>query len=509
MTFITQQHIVRGLVILLLAALLAACGTNNPQQSFQATLPGSGNDAPLYTATPTVTPTLTATFTLTPTPSETPTPTLTPTDTLTPTNTLTPTDTLTPTHTLTPSNTPTLTPSPTFTPSPTPTQPLFTLTPVDAAANPAGVTVTPAALPVDGGWSCGAFPCEDDIDGWLQKLQVPPGFTVEHAGQFPGTPQQLTVGRDGRLYATTFVEPGRVGGVGVLNADGEPSVYVDGMVSPVGLAFQPGTDVLYVSARLAAASGGVIYRVPPGGGAPVTVVDDLPCCWREIDNQVNGMAFGPDGLLYVGVSALTDHGESDDPEREPYTESVAGEASVLRVNPHTGDYDVYAQGIRHPFDVTFDSAGQFYTTDSGTLEGPGDRLLAMNEGGHYRFPYWRSLGCTECPLLRRDATYSDALLALPDFSLPRGLAAYTGDQFPASVFDSLFVALWHDNGSGQRVVRVAPDGIPEDDVSLAAYTPEPFVTGLMRPIDVVVAPDGSLLVLDSVYGHVWRVRYVG
>jgi glucose/arabinose dehydrogenase len=52
------------------------------------------------------------------------------------------------------------------------------------------------------------------------------------------------------------------------------------------------------------------------------------------------------------------------------------------------------------------------------------------------------------------------------------------------------------------VIQVDPRRVGEDN-----YTPQAFVTGLIRPIDVAVAPDGSLVVADYVYGHIWRVVY--
>jgi hypothetical protein len=35
------------------------------------------------------------------------------------------------------------------------------------------------------------------------------------------------------------------------------------------------------------------------------------------------------------------------------------------------------------------------------------------------------------------------------------------------------------------------------------------VTGLVRPIDVIQDADGALVVADSIYGHIWRIRYTG
>ena len=52
------------------------------------------------------------------------------------------------------------------------------------------------------------------------------------------------------------------------------------------------------------------------------------------------------------------------------------------------------------------------------------------------------------------------------------------------------------------MIRVDPRRVGDDN-----YVPQAFVTGLIRPIDVTVAPDGSLVVADYVYGHIWRVVY--
>jgi glucose/arabinose dehydrogenase len=185
------------------------------------------------------------------------------------------------------------------------------------------------------------------------------------------------------------------------------------------------------------------------------------------------------------------------------------EASILRIQPHTGEREVFAQGLREPFDLTFDSAGQFYATDSGTLEGPVDRILAVDEGEHYGWPFWRTRGCTDCPIRDRRVDIQPDLLTLPDYTLPRGIVAYTGTQFPENVFDSIFVAFWNGTDNAQRIVRIVPDEIPTNEEALALYEPEPFVTGLIRPIDVTLDSEGALVIADFIYGNIWRVRYVG
>lgn len=469
----------RFLLILCLALLIAACAPQ--QQAFQATVAPTdiGAAAPVYSPTPT----LTATATLTVTPS--------------------PTATVTPTPTLTPSLT--STPSPTF----TPTQPLVTLTAPAREGAPRAVLNRPADLAPTAGWSCGDFPCEDDIDGFMARIQVPPGYQLDHLGQFPGQPMQIVYGPDDRLYATVLEDGAtRSGAVYMLNADGSTTRYAGDFFSPVGLAFQPGTDVLYVSSRRTPEKDGALWRIVPGD-APEIVLDDLPCCYGLIDNQPNGIVFGPDGYLYLGIGGLTDHGESLVPASAAYAEIQPLEAAILRIQPHTGAVEAFARGLRNPYDITFDATGQFYATDQGLVSGQGDRLLVVEAGAHFGWPYWRTRGCEGCPVKPANLdVVPDAVSFLP-YSIPRGLVAYTGTQFPQNMFNNLFVTLWNGTDDAQRVVRFDPLALARADSSGEPVEGEPFVTGLIRPIDVAVAPDGSLVVADFIYGHVWRVSYTG
>lgn len=465
--------------VVILAVLVAACA---PQQTtFQATVvsldPEAG--APVYSPTPS----------------------------------LTPTHTPTQTATLTPTSTPTLTPTPTLTltstPSPTPTTTLRTLTPPSREGAPRAALHHPPQPAATTGWSCDDFPCEDDIDGFMRRIRVPQGFQLEHVGQFPGQPMQITYGPDGRLYATVLEDGAtRSGAVYAMREDGTSERYAGDFFSPIGLAFQPGADVLYISSRLTPDEGGALWRVVPGGD-PELVLDDLPCCYSLIDNQPNGLVFGPDGYLYMGVGALTDHAESLNPAHEPYAEVGTLEAAVLRIQPHTGEVEPFARGLRNPYDITFDSEGQFYATDQGLVSGQGDRLLRLESGRHHGWPYWRTRGCADCP--PRPAgldVVPDAAVFMP-YSIPRGIVAYTGTQFPQNLFDSLFVVLWNGTEEAQRVMLFTPLNLARAREGDELATGEPFITGLIRPIDVALAPDGSLVVADFIYGHVWRVRYTG
>lgn len=377
------------------------------------------------------------------------------------------------------------------------------------ASPPPPIAPQPAPLMPTAGWSCDDFPCEDDLAGWQSRIGVPPGFAVEYVGRWPGQPMQMTYGPDGRLYATVLENGTRAGAVYALGADGQVERVSPAFVSPVGLAFQPGTGALFVSSRLTPTRGGAVWRVDVGTGQAEVLRADLPCCRTSIDQQPQGLAFGPDGALYLGVGALTDRGEPTDPQRYRYATPQPYEASILRIDPQTGEAEVYAGGLRDPYDLAFAADGRLYATDNGTASGIGDRVLRVSQGAHYGWPFYRTRGCEDCPPTDYSLPLQPDLLPLRPYTLPRGLTVYDGQSFPANYAQSLFVAFWNGVPGGQRVVRIEPDALPTDAERLRQYVPEPFVTGLVRPVDVVVAPDGALVVTDFVYGLIWRVVWTG
>ena len=90
---------------------------------------------------------------------------------------------------------------------------------------------------------------------------------------------------------------------------------------------------------------------------------------------------------------------------------------------------------------------------------------------------------------------------------------YTGTQFPAAYRNRIFIAehgSWNRSRKiGYRVAMVTLEGDK-------AVRYESFVEGWLqgeqawgRPADVLVAPDGSLLIADDSAGAIYRIRYIG
>ena len=99
-------------------------------------------------------------------------------------------------------------------------------------------------------------------------------------------------------------------------------------------------------------------------------------------------------------------------------------------------------------------------------------------------------------------------------SAPLGCTFYSGAAFPAEYRGDYFVCYhgsWNrSRPTGYRVVRVRVQGGKPRRI-------EHFVDGFLpegrepigRPVDVLTAPDGSLLVSDDFGGRIFRVHWVG
>ena len=391
------------------------------------------------------------------------------------------------TATVAPTDAPTTTPVP----SPAAVAALPTATPPPASPTSAPLpSPTPTSGPLNdpvpalpkGGASCQDYPCPDDAAGWEARIQVPPGFHVRHFAVVAGNPNSITFGPDDLLYIATMQ-----GAIWTLDPQGEATLFQDGFVVPVGLAFQPGTDRLYVSSR---AGGSEAQISVIAEGATQQVLGGIPCCYAGL-HAANGLAFGPDGYGYVAVGARADHGEVLDTDQQDTLHPW--EASVLRFSPDGQEVEVYAQGLRNAYDIAWDASGRLFAADNAPDFGPPDEFHLVLPGKMYGYPWYECDTCFPAPA---DVTIEPPLYELLPHVAPTGITAYTAEQFPG-YYNNIFLALWSAFEGAQKIVRFGPGGEGMTD----------FATGFAEPADVTVGPDGSLYVADWATGVVFRIFY--
>jgi glucose/arabinose dehydrogenase len=343
-------------------------------------------------------------------------------------------------------------------------------------------------------------------------VQVPPGFEARPYAQpeLASLPTAITFGPDGMLYMLTY--SGDI--FAMQDTDGDQyaemsqRIYLDDseqLFHAVGLAFHDG--VMYVSD-----SGKVsTFEDSDGDGRLDTftpVVTGLVTL-EYPDHSNNGIAFAPDGKLYIPVGAASDHG--------PVTSDMEG--VILRVNPDGSDLEVFASGFRNPYDLAFSPEGELFTADNNpdflddTLHFlPPEELDFVREGRHYGFPDafgFMNVGQdSEPPIVEFYPSVATA-----------GLTYYSSDHFPPDYQNGLFVALWGTAAptpqersltNGRMVVFVSltprEDGGYGGEWRVFAW----FRQGSdYRPIDAIVGDDGALYIAEWSTATVYRVTYEG
>jgi glucose/arabinose dehydrogenase len=342
--------------------------------------------------------------------------------------------------------------------------------------------------------------------GVVDALRVPPGFTVEVLAEVPSA-RAMTMGDNGTLFVGTLTT-GRV--YAVIDALGEaPEVvaFSGELDIPTGVAFADGD--LYV-----AEPGRVLrYRDAESRlrnpGEPEVIAEGIPAQKRH---QWKDIAFGPDGKLYVTVGAPC---------------NVCAEEGYGEIITMTRDGDgqeVFAQGVRNPLGLAWHPVtGDLWFTDNnrdmmGDDLPPGELNRAPQAGMHFGFPFCHGTAIAEpeaeLAALGDCADAEPPARELPAHVAALGLAVYRGDMFPPAYQNQIFIAehgSWNRSEKiGYRVSLVRLDVTGEKAVDY-----QPFVEGWLddgevsgRPVDVLVAPDGSLLVSDDRGGKIFRISHV-
>jgi glucose/arabinose dehydrogenase len=341
----------------------------------------------------------------------------------------------------------------------------------------------------------------------LDSVKLPKGFHIAvYASQVAGA-RSMALSPSGTLFVGTRGE-GAVYAIIDRDQDqhaDELIVIARGLNMPNGVAFRNGSlYVAEVNRVLRYDSIETHLHSPP---APVVVNDRFP---SDASHGWKFIRFGPDDKLYVPVGAPCNVCERAD---ERY-------ATIMRMNPDGSELEVFARGVRNS--VGFDwqpSTRELWFTDNGRdMLGddlPSDELNhAPRPGLHFGFPYCHA-GDTPDPEFGAGHPCSEftppaAKLGAHVASL--GMRFYTGSMFPAQYRGQVLIA---EHGSWNRST---PIGYRIALVTLGrrqeVVRNEVFAEGWLigrrawgRPVDVLVMPDGAILVSDDSADVIYRISY--
>ena len=353
-------------------------------------------------------------------------------------------------------------------------------------------------------------------------------FTLEVMTDEVRYARQIAEAEDGTLFVGSFNQRGLYSNLyAVVPGDGDPEVVVvdSSLFYPSGVVLV-GAD-LYVAALNRVLRYPNILETFRDNPEPTVITSSLP---TDTHHGWKYLSIGSDGYLYVPVGAPCNI--CDRPDDERY-------ATILRMDPDTGETTVYARGVRNSVGMAWHPVtGQLWFSENGR-DWPaysGDDVPAeeinrvVTLGSHYGFPYFYQDNRPGEPVDYRDPVFGGGKNAddylrsehlIQAHSAALGIAFYTGDQFPSRYCGAMFIA---EHGSWNRtsqagkvgyrvgVLRFANPDAPRG----AGAVYEPFVdvwlnhqsqrhTG--RPNDAVVSRNGSLLIADDFAGAIYRVSY--
>jgi len=354
------------------------------------------------------------------------------------------------------------------------------------AVRPAGAQVSTVTLP----------------DGTRHTLVAPAGVRVTLYATGLSSARSLALGPRGDVFVGSWY----AGTVSVLlNRSGGTRAtrvvtLLSGLVVPHGVAYHNGR--LYVAEEGRVTSYSYDTATARLGDAR-TVVSGLPVGGRHVTRTVT---FGPDGGLYVSVGSSCNE-----------CVDAPGRAVIMRYRADGSAGQVYARGLRNAVGLAWQpGTGRLWATDNGedSLGDniPPDEVDLIRQGGDYGWPYCYGDGQVD-PTVASAAGYCARTIAPADalqaHSAPLGAAFETGALLPAPYRGSLVVA-YHGSASRSQLTGYKVVSIPVSGSRAGA--PRDLVTGWLngsaiwgRPVGVLAAADGSLLVSDDLAGVVYRV----
>lgn len=339
----------------------------------------------------------------------------------------------------------------------------------------------------------------------IDQIKLPPGFEISVFAEDVVNARSLVLGDNQTLFVSTRSD----GRVYAIQHDGLKAQKVitlaSGLNQPNGVAFRKGSlFVAEVNRILRYDNIEKQLEKPP---EPVVVSSQFP---SDKSHGWKFIRFGPDGLLYVPIGAPCNICEPGDPY-----------ASITRINVDTPNAkpQIFARGVRNTvgFDWHPQTKELWFTENGRDMLGddvpPEELNRASKAGQHFGYPYCHGadIADPEFGSKRKCSEFTSPEVKFQAHSAGLGMRFYTGKNFPAEYRNQIFIA---QHGSWNRTKRVGYK-ILSVDPSNKTNPHKVFAEGWLdknenvwgRPADVLVMPDGSLLVSDDYANAIYRISY--
>ncbi len=341
----------------------------------------------------------------------------------------------------------------------------------------------------------------------LEKIKLPKGFSISVYANVPNA-RAMVLSDNGVLFVGNRSED-KV--YAVVDTDGDykaDKTYIidKNLKMPNGVALKNGN--LYVAAVDRILKYENIEKNLNNPPEPKVIFDGYP---TEKHHGWKYIAFGQDGLLYIPVGAPCNVCDEENPIY----------ATITRINVDSPSPEIIARGVRNTVGFDWDPiSGDLWFTDNGRdMMGddipPCELNVATEDGQHFGFPYCHG-GEILDPKFGKERTcgeFENPVWKFQAHVAPLGMKFYTGNQFPDTYKNAVFIAQHGSWNRSKKVGYKVMAGIREGSKIASMET---FASGWLddetqmawgRPVDVLQMPDGSILISDDYADVVYRISY--
>jgi glucose/arabinose dehydrogenase len=344
-----------------------------------------------------------------------------------------------------------------------------------------------------------------ELETTLGLIKLPPGFKIEVYA--PGVLQarQMAWGDKGTLFVGSFLA-GTVYAVIDHGGQKEVKTIIKGLRMATGIAFHD--HALYVTDidkimkyENPEAS---LDNLPEPTLINAGIPPFIPHGWKYL-------VFDKNGWIYMAQGVPCN-----------ICMPPPGTAAIHHLDPVTGMNEIVALGQRNSVGGDIDPrTGDYWFSENARDwlgdNAPDDKLEHIARmGEHFGYPYCHA-GTIPDPKFNfghKCSEFTSPVLLLGAHVAPLGMKFYTGNQFPSDYRNNILLT---EHGSwnrheyqGARIVRITvdPDGKNATQEVFASGWLQPGNKYAGRPNDILLAPDGSILVSDDEAGAIYRISYV-
>jgi glucose/arabinose dehydrogenase/mono/diheme cytochrome c family protein len=385
-------------------------------------------------------------------------------------------------------------------------------------------------------------------------INLPENFGAMVVADTLGRGRHLVVNENGDIYVHLRRLNNEGKGIVALrdiNNDGRID-HIEGYSEVTGTGIKLHKDHLYFSSRTQ------VFRAKfeKGELLPSGPIDTLVHMVDGTGHMEKPFTFDGRGNMYVNIGSASNACQEERrtegspgiyPCVELETRAGIWKFSEEALNQHQTMDKRYATGIRNAVALTWnfkedklyalqhgrDDLHRFwpdYYTEEENLELPAEEFLDVEEGDDFGWPY-----CyydqfkgqrLKCPEYGGDGELTEGcedikkpLIGFPGHWGPNDILFYTGKMFPERYRNGAFVAFhgsWNRLGAEQQGYNVIfipmENGIPSGawEIFADGFTGGPIESSgdaKYRPCGLAQGPDGSLFIVDSQKGRIWRVMY--